>query len=292
MRVAIHHTTHYRYSAPVFIEPMVLRLRPRHDMAQSVIAYQQSVLPASQTRSTIYDLNGNVVTKLWFTELVASLEIVAYSVVETHLTNPFQFLMEPDALLVPFPESYSANALFAAYTHREQDDASVTSFASEVLKQCDGSPIGFLLQLAADVRSHCDMIMRPAGAAWPAADTLAHGEGSCRDLAVLFNECCRYVNMPARFVSGYQVETPDHPEAFGHELHAWSEVYLPGAGWRGFDPSQGIATTDTHVAIATGYTAIDAAPTFGTYRGTGVSSELETEVQIDIIDTETNQASV
>jgi len=106
---------------------------------------------------------------------------------------------------------------------------------------------------------------------------LRAGRGSCRDLAVLFIEACRTLNIPSRFVSGYGVSLD---ETTDHELHAWAEVYLPGAGWRGFDPSIGLAITERHLAVAVGATPELAAPTSGAFRGEA-ESWLETEIEIE-----------
>jgi transglutaminase-like putative cysteine protease len=113
------------------------------------------------------------------------------------------------------------------------------------------------------------VIHREQGPPWPAERTLRERRGACRDLAVLFNDVCRFVGFPARFVSGYQVDVPEEARP---ELHAWSEVYLPGAGWRGFDPSQGLAVADRHVPLAASRTPWMASPTSGTYRGTARST--------------------
>jgi transglutaminase-like putative cysteine protease len=103
-------------------------------------------------------------------------------------------------------------------------------------------------------------------------------QGACRDLAVLFIDACRCVGLAARFVSGYQ----DAYRSMGkRDLHAWAEVYLPGAGWRGYDPTRGLAVADHHVAIAAAADPQNTAPVTATYRGSNVEAELITEVSIE-----------
>src|SRR5207237_10338669 len=97
-----------------------------------------------------------------------------------------------------------------------------------------------------------EKIVRPIGSPWEPAQTLLERRGSCRDLAVLLIEACCVMNIPSRFVSGYGASADD--EEADRQLHAWAEVYLPGAGWRGFDPSLGLAITERHLTVATGAT--------------------------------------
>ena len=104
--------------------------------------------------------------------------------------------------------------------------------------------------------------------------------GACRDVSVLFNDACRSLGLPARFVSGYFEGDPDNPE---NDLHAWSEVYLPGAGWRGFDPTHGLAVAARHVALIAGIEPDQAAPLTGSFRGTEATSEIEFDVKIRAI---------
>jgi len=121
-------------------------------------------------------------------------------------------------------------------------------------------------------------IVRPVAAKIYVPIALRRKEGACRDLAVLFMDICRSLGLAARFVSGYKY-SPDTPDQ--HELHAWAEVYLPGAGWRGYDPSWGLAVADHHVALAAGPAPQDAMPVTGTFRGTDVLSSLDYSVEIE-----------
>ena len=110
-----------------------------------------------------------------------------------------------------------------------------------------------------------------------AADTLRCGTGSCRDLTVLFMEVCRSQGLAARFVSGYQAGDPGQQD---RELHAWPEVYLPGGGWRGFDPTLGLAVTDQHIAVACSWHPAGAAPVVGTIRGTAAQAAMSFDIQL------------
>ena len=110
--------------------------------------------------------------------------------------------------------------------------------------------------------------MRSDGPPRPAAETLAAGEGSCRDLAVVFSEACRAAGVPARFVSGYETAAASGEHAY---MHAWAEAYVPGGGWRGYDPSRGLAVSTSHVAVAAAADPALASPVAGSYRGASES---------------------
>jgi transglutaminase-like putative cysteine protease len=112
-------------------------------------------------------------------------------------------------------------------------------------------------------------------------ETLAGRSGACRDTAMLYVEACRSQGLAARFVSGYSMHHP--PEVTEQELHAWAEVYLPGAGWRAYDPSLGLAVADGHVALAAAPDHRLAAPVSGSYRGTGVGSAMDYRVALQAV---------
>jgi len=110
-------------------------------------------------------------------------------------------------------------------------------------------------------------------------DTLANREGSCRDMAVLYIEACRHVGIASRFVSGYvERRPPGEPR----ELHAWAGVYVPGAGWRGFDPTQGLAVSNRHLTLATAAQPAGAAPVTGSFGGNGATATLESSIEFDV----------
>jgi transglutaminase-like putative cysteine protease len=132
--------------------------------------------------------------------------------------------------------------------------------------------------MRAQVHKDCAKIVREEGPPQPAGVTLRQRRGSCRDLAVLFIDACRVFNIGARFVSGYQRYGQDPKRRY---MHAWAEVYLPGAGWRGYDPTHAIVVADAHVAVAACRAPAGAAPLEGGFTGTqGVSSTMEVCLEI------------
>jgi transglutaminase-like putative cysteine protease len=119
--------------------------------------------------------------------------------------------------------------------------------------------------------------VREEGEAKRADETFRSKEGSCRDLAVLFIDACRAQGIASRFVSGYHESTVHQQKLY---MHAWGEVYLPGGGWRGFDPTLGMAVTEAHIPVAAAVDPRDAAPVAGTFRGTGVGYKLAATITI------------
>lgn len=280
MLFEVDHLTRFTYSRPVFIEPHLVRLRPRSDIFQHLISYSLRVDPTPQGSSELIDAEGNAVTQIWFGGLSPSLTLHTTCTVETLRPNPFDYVV-PDVASLQVPMSYSPAESHALAHYREPPgDPAVAAFAREVLRSAAGEVTGFLAELCARIRSRVTQVIRPEGDAYSAAQTLEAGSGACRDISVLFIDCCRAAGVAARFVTGYEQGDPESDR----DLHAWAEVFLNGAGWRGWDPSQGLAVADRHVAVAVGPSPVEAAPTAGTYRGTGVSSTLETVIRLDVRD--------
>jgi transglutaminase-like putative cysteine protease len=203
--------------------------------------------------------------------------------VETHHGNPFDFFItDPDALTVPLEyESQLANVL-GHYRDREGDHPILAAFAQEMMLAAKHETITFLTMLAEAIYRRLEYMLREHGDPWTPEETLTQGKGSCRDSAMLFIDICRSVGIAARFVSGYCIGDA----AAGGDMHAWAEVYLPGTGWRGFDPSRGLSVNDDYVAVAAGRLSQDAAPTLGNFRGEAVSS-MDAEIIMRLVEDDT-----
>ena len=275
MRFRLEHRTAYAFDAPVYLEPQTIRLRPRADAATRVADFSMEIDPQPVVRAENLDLEGNLVVIAWFEGATSRLDIRTRATVETLVSDPFQFLVaDPDRAL---PYAYSTEVGQRLRSYRSAPDAahpSVRAVAIEAAGASDRDQVGFPFTLARQIHRDFKLEYRPDGAPRAAAETVAAGSGACRDLAVLFVECCRTMGLAARFVSGYAY-TDDSAQA---ELHAWGEVYLSGGGWRGYDPTRGLAVSDQHVTLAAAADAAYAAPVSGAFRGDGVSSRLETEL--------------
>jgi transglutaminase-like putative cysteine protease len=274
MYFEIQHETRYAYSEPVQLGRQTLRLRPISDASQRLHRFELRVTPEPAGTSDLSDLDGNYATAAWFEAPASALVIEAASVVETLRKDPFDYRWQGSASLpVQYPAAFGdALGAFRA----SLVPAPVREFAVEVAALAGGDAQTFAVKLASGIQERFQRTVRLDGPARDAAETLQRGSGSCRDLAVLYMAAARSQGFAARFVSGYY-SVPD--ERGEHDLHAWAELYVPGGGWRGFDPTAGLAVADRHVAIAAGALAEQASPVSGTYAGTA-SSRLETRVVV------------
>lgn len=287
----VRHETTYTYNQSVSLKPHLVRLRPRSNHWQSLREYRLEVSPEPVGRSDVLDLDGNAIVKLWFDTPTDKLQLVSTSVVETHQTNPFNFLLDPTMLRFPFDYPSSLRSQLQPYlnplgTLPATGDPIATELAEELLHLTENDPIQFLGDLNQRIYTQCDYIVRPDGAPRSPGITWRNKRGSCRDFAVLFVAVCRAAGLAARFVSGYQEGDLD-TEAW--DLHAWVEVYLPGAGWRGYDPTHGLLVADGHIALVASPYPSYAAPVEGTVvplrspaeGGSPPSADLRFDIHLD-----------
>ena len=260
----VNHSTTYRYSAPVTLDPHVFRMRPRADGTQRLIAYQLMITPAPAGRSECLDAEGNSVVQAWFDQQIDTLQVSSQFSVETLRDNPFDFLLPPPSQL--------------QLTAATDVSPAVGEFARGMARQAGEQTMTFLELLAQRLCRDWRQVIREEGAPLTAEAVLSVADVSCRDLAVLFCDSCRAMNLTARFVSGYEVGSATAERGY---MHAWAEVLLPGGGWRGYDPSRGIAVESDHVAVAAAANPANAAPVSGTYRGSA-KSVIEAEIQMQV----------
>lgn len=284
MQYLIHHTTAYQYGEVVRLQPHIIRLRPRSDGSQVLHTFDLKISPEPLQVSQITDLDGNAIAKVWFDQEPArSLTIHAISQVKTTRTNPFDYLLE--GWVTKLPLDYPAAVLSQLQPYLTGQHPSVANvidplvmqLAQDVWITSDGYPGMFLTQLNQTIYQQCAYQLRETGDPLPPGITWLQKAGSCRDFAVLFMEVCRAVGLAARFVSGYLEGDPDNPE---RHLHAWVEVYLPGAGWRGYDPTQGLAVSDRHIALVASPFSRYAAPVSGSFNPAGITSEITYQLTI------------
>ncbi|MCG5058889.1 MAG: transglutaminase family protein [Limnoraphis sp. WC205] len=279
MDYQIVHTTTYTYSQAVDLAPHLVRLRPRSDAFQTLQSFSIDVTPSPLGQSDIVDLGGNDIIKLWFKQKTETLNIKVSSHVQTHCINPFNYLLESWALELPITDyPVSLFAHLQPYLQSSSVDPIMPQLAQEIWQTAEGSLISFLNNLNQRIYQTCRYIVRETGAPLPPGVTWTQQMGSCRDLAVVFIEACRAVGIPARFVSGYQ---EGDVSQLDRHLHAWAEVYLPGAGWHGYDPTQGLAVSDRHIALVATAIPREAAPVTGSFRGVGAKSQIDYTLSIN-----------
>jgi transglutaminase-like putative cysteine protease len=255
MFLRLVHLTRYDYSQPVTFAPHALYLRPRETPRQRLHEFKLDVTP-SPRRIATSDAEDNALDWAWFSpDLTASqLEFRSEFMVETLDTNPFDFFLKPTARRFPFvyddAERYALAPCLAP--PRGADEPQLRGWLAQNFPVPPSDTIAFLAELNTTVRQSLSYTRRDEPGIQTPAETLALRSGSCRDYAVFLIALCRSLGLAARFVSGYLHEPPApgilHP--LPPTMHAWAEVYLPGAGWRGLDPTRGIFCDDAFVAVA------------------------------------------
>jgi len=285
MRYRIQHTTHYTYQQPVHLRHHVLRLRPRSDSTQQTQRFHLDISPQPERQATVTELEGSPGIGVWFAaEPTSHLIIKTVAEVETFRQNPFDYLTEPWASYLPIDYPASIASLLGSYLHHPlypMAAPNIVELAQNIVYEVDGNVGFFLTTLTQRIYETCQYIVRPTGDPLPPGVTWAKKQGSCRDFTLLFMEACRAVGLAARFVSGYE---QGDSTVLERDLHAWAEVYIPGGGWRGFDPTHGLAVADRHVAlVASAFPRFAAPVTDSTQEGGLVSSSLSTEVRVHLL---------
>jgi len=235
--------------------------------------------PPEAGRSVNSDLDGNTTVTLWFMGEFDSLTIDTSCVVETLRGNPFDFIVS-DVRFLDLPMEYprEQKAALRPYLAVSKKTAlAVSPLRETILSQTMGKTTDFILSLCEHIHDNFPHVVREQGGPWSAERTLGEKRGSCRDLVELFAAVCRSTGLACRHVSGYALSTRRKQ---GDELHAWAEVYIPGGGWRGYDPSSGLAVSDRHVAVASGPTHDLIAPVSGSFYGDGAEVELRFRVRV------------
>jgi len=182
MRYTIRHHTRYRYSQPVVLSPHLLRFFPRDDGAQRVVEHQLNITPAPQGRNDHLDIEGNRVTQVWFTNAAKQLEIELTMQVETLRSNPFDFILAPEAMTLPIEHVHDSSFFARAYLERIQPDDSVTAFAAELSLATQRDTVRFLEQLNQRLFAEFQQSHRDYGDPQSPAFTLESKNGACRDL--------------------------------------------------------------------------------------------------------------
>ncbi len=277
MRIAVVHSTVYRYSLPVFLEPHTIRLRPREDASQRLESWTLDITPAPLGRTECIDQDGNTVVRAWFGSVTPELALCSQFTLQTLRDNPFNYLLTPLDTKLPMEYALPLRGPLVPYLRDDRSPA-VRMFAQSLAAECGWQTLPFLSALNQRLFADTRQVVRAVGAPHAAETTLRDQEGSCRDLAVLFCSACRALGLAARFVSGYERDASLQENG---DLHAWAEVYLEGAGWRGYDPSRALAVAASHVAVAAASDPLLAAPVTGTYRG-GASAKMEFSISMQV----------
>ena len=284
MRARLIHRFDYRYTKPVLLGPHRFCLRPRPHGFQRLIDYRLEISPDPSQLYELLAAGGDTITRARFLGETDHLTVIATSEVETFSPPLLEACLDEQMAQLPVQIGRLNPDLLSnlqGWLPNWQHDGAAVDMAQEALMGSDGRSLNFLQQLVEVIQDRVKYTQRHVGPAWPAGRTLKERVGSCRDLAMLMIECCRSIGLPARFVSGYHLVEPK-PERY--DLHAWAEVYLQGAGWRGFDPSGKGAVDERYIPVATSSRSDLTAAVSGTFSGPpGVESDLEWDITADIL---------
>jgi len=271
IHVALHHRTDYQYDRLVALSPHLVRLRPAPHSRTRVLSYSQTVLPEKHFINWQQDPFANYVARLAFPERTRRLRIDIGLVVEMAVFNPFDFFLEPGAEVFPFAYEPALRLELQPYLVA----VPATPLLKEFVASLDLTPrrtIDFLVDLNRRLQREVRYLIRMEPGVQTPEQTLSLGAGSCRDSGWLMVQCLRRLGLAARFVSGYLIQLkpdikaidgPSGAEADFTDLHAWCEVYLPGAGWIGFDPTSGLLAGEGHIPLACTPEPGSAAPVSG-----------------------------
>jgi transglutaminase-like putative cysteine protease len=277
MHLRIEHTLSYQYSPPITLDMQIIRLRPRPDTRQQVLNFDLAITPSPSFITHHTDTENNALVTAWFKGTQEELCISANSEVVTENRNPFDFIITESAMNhLPLVYQEPARTSLSLYTtNRRKNNQILNDFLKLILVQAKYETVQFLSELVTYISKTFKKVDRKYGNPWSPEKTIKEGKGACRDLAWLYIVSCRSLGLATRFVSGYYL--PFNPRK-KPELHAWCEVFLPGAGWLGLDPNLGMAVSERHVAIATSYDPVMTLPTSGIFWGKGTKSELKTSI--------------
>ncbi len=290
IKVALHHKTDYQYDRKVTLSPQVIRLRPAPHARTPIVSYSLKVSPGGHFLNWQQDPFGNWLARVVFPEQVKSFTVEVDLLVEMVAVNPFDFFIEEHAEQFPFDYNEELSSNLAPFLKTSKPTEKLAGWLEKIradLKSADEPPrtIDFVGQLNQQLCTDIHYTLRMEPGVQTPEETLTKASGSCRDTAWLMVNVLRHLGLAARFVSGYliqltsdqkSIDGPSGPEADFTDLHAWTEVYLPGAGWVGLDATSGLFAGEGHIPLTAAPEPSGAAPI------TGGMTKAETEFKHDM----------
>ena len=287
MHVALTHVTTYDCDRPVTLGPQIIRLRPAPHCPARIISYALRIAPEQHFLNWQQDPQANFLARVQIPEETRTFRIAVDLVIEMAVVNPFDYFLEPDAETVPF--SYEPWLLkdLAPYLETQAPGPRLTAWLGTV-RQDETPTNDFLVALNQRLKEDIGYIIRMEPGIQTCEETLESGCGSCRDSGWLLVQILRHLGYAARFVSVYliqlkpDVKSLDGPSGADEDftdLHAWAEVYLPGAGWIGLDPTSGLFAGEGHIPLACTPDPQSAAPITGTASDANVDFSFDMKVE-------------
>jgi uncharacterized protein (DUF2126 family)/transglutaminase-like putative cysteine protease len=286
VQVALQHVTRYRYDRPVALGPQVIRLRPAPHCRTGILAYSLKVTPADHFVNWQQDPNGNWLARFVFNERTTEFSITVDLRADMSVINPFDFFVDPVAEHFPFVYPSEFDEELAPYLSKEAAGPLLAAYVQSISRE-PKKIVDFIVELNQRLQHDIKYLVRMDPGVQTPEDTLRLASGSCRDTAWLLVQILRHIGLASRFVSGYLIQlVPDLKALDGPagsasdftDLHAWTEVYLPGAGWVGLDPTSGLLTGEGHLPLAATPHYRAAAPITGGVEAAGVEFDFSMNI--------------